>query len=130
MIASSAETDSSAKRISEMNSSRRAYIIIKQFWTPNAANANHQLKQMTNNSETFSFSQSFWNRLNEEDESGREADNSDNQSARPARECCNVTKRKGNFEVKREREMLIDWSKASITLPNDHKNHLLAMIGK
>ncbi len=55
-------------------------------------------QMMTNEPEMFSFSQSFWNRLDKEEQRTREADNSFNQSGHqrslPVQDYNNVTRRK------------------------------------
>ncbi len=79
-MASYEETDFSAKRNSELNSSRRKPFIINGVGPQMLTNINRQLKQMTNKPETFSFSRLFSNRLDVKEQRTREADISFNQS--------------------------------------------------
>ncbi len=76
-MASHFDVNPSVKSGTEETDSRRVPIIINGAGPQMLPNASHQLRQMTNDMETFSFGQSFYNRLDEEEERQRRADNSD-----------------------------------------------------
>ncbi len=75
-MASHFDINPSEKSGMEETDSQRAAIIINGVGPQMLPNTSPQLRQMTNDMETFSFSPSFYNRLDEE-ERQRSADNCD-----------------------------------------------------
>ncbi len=76
-MASHFDINPSVKSGTEETDSRRTTIIIYGVGPQRLANASHQLRQTTNDMETFRFGPSFYNRLDEEEERQTRADNSD-----------------------------------------------------